>query len=81
MILAGAGIMLTFAARPKNWHLLVPAFILMGLGTVMAMAEEGFFDRWEVIDWIRTWWPVGLILFGLAMLLNRFPSSHTNAYK
>jgi hypothetical protein len=71
LILAGVGLLLAFAAAPRRWHLLVPSVILIGIGTVALLAEEGYFSRWEVVDALRTWWPVGLILFGAAVLLNR----------
>ncbi len=71
IILAGAGILLGYIAAPRRWHLLVPALLLMGLGTVMAMAEEGYFSRWDVIDTIQMWWPAALILFGAALLLDK----------
>lgn len=71
VVLIGAGIFMSFLASPRRWHLLVPSLLLIGLGTVMILSEQGYFDRWEVIDAIRMWWPVALILFGAALLLNR----------
>jgi hypothetical protein len=77
MMLVGVGVLMTVIAAPRKWHNLVPAFLFIGFGAVMAMAEEGMFDRWEVMDFVRMWWPVGLILFGIALLVNRMPSRVT----
>ena len=71
IILAGVGFLLTFAAVPRRWHLIIPSVTLIGLGAVLLLAEEGYFSRWEVIDSVHTWWPAALILFGVALLLNR----------
>jgi len=71
LILAGTGVLLTFLAAPRRWHLLVPALFFTGLGSAIILAEEGYFDRWELIDLLRMWWPAALVLFGVALLLNR----------
>ncbi len=71
ILLAGLGIFLTFLAAPQRWHLLVPALLLLALGGALVLAEEGYLDAWEVLDLLRIWWPLALVLFGIALLLNR----------
>ncbi|HTX99191.1 MAG TPA: DUF5668 domain-containing protein [Bacteroidota bacterium] len=72
MILAGVGILFVYFTQLDRWHLLVPSLLLIGLGGLIVVAEEGYIDRWTVIDFLRTWWPASLVLFGTAMLLNHF---------
>ena len=72
MVLAGAAIFLSFMASPRRWHLLIPSVVLAGFGTLMILAEEGALDRWDVIDFVHTWWPAALVLFGAALLLSRW---------
>ena len=71
MILAGVGILFLYFTALNKWHLLVPSLLLIGLGCLIIFAEEGYLDRWELIDLLRTWWPAALVLFGAAMLLNQ----------
>jgi hypothetical protein len=77
LILAGVGVLLVYVARPRDWHLLIPSVLLLGLGGLMIMAEEGYFSRWELVDFLRTWWPAALVLFGTGLLLNRRRDHHT----
>ncbi len=71
VLLVGAGFLMMFAVRPRNWHVIVPAVFFMGTGIVMVLAEMGYFDRWEVVEAMRQYWPIALILFGITLLLNR----------
>ncbi len=71
MILAGVGILFVYFTTLSRWHLLVPSLLLIGLGGLIVIAEQGYIDRWAVIDFLRTWWPASLVLFGTAMLLNQ----------
>jgi hypothetical protein len=59
-----------FAVRPRDWHLLVPAFACAGIGAVVLMAEAGTMDTADARMLIRTYWPYALILFGAALLAN-----------
>ena len=71
MILAGVGILFVYFSCLSRWHLLVPSLLLIGLGSLIVVAEEGYVDRWALIDFLRTWWPASLVLFGTALLLNQ----------
>jgi hypothetical protein len=75
VVLVGAGFLMMFAVRPRDWHVLVPAAFFVGTGTVMVLAEMGYFDRWDVMDALRQYWPIALILFGITLLLNRRSSA------
>ncbi len=70
MILVGVGILFVYFTDLGRWHLLVPSLLLIGLGALISVAEMGYIDRWAVIDFLRTWWPAALVLFGTAIILN-----------
>jgi hypothetical protein len=70
LVFAGIGLVAVVATHPVRWHLLVPAVILIGVGGAMALAELNVIAEWDVRTAIRTYWPVAVILFGAAMLLN-----------
>jgi hypothetical protein len=67
----GTAFLAVFLVMPRDWHNLVPSLFFLGLGTLMVLAEMGFLFRWQVEDLVGTYWPVGLILFGAALLLSR----------
>jgi len=67
----GVGFLLMFLRSVHDWHLIVPALFFTGLGGAMVLSELGSLGRWEVIAIVRAYWPVALVLFGAALLLNR----------
>lgn len=71
VVLVGAGFLMMFAVKPRNWHVLVPSVCFLGAGALMILSEMGYFDRWDVLDAFRMYWPIALILFGITLLLNR----------
>lgn len=74
----GAAFLVMYLVVPRDWHVLVPTAFFLGLGTLMVMVEMGYLYQWDVEDIVRTYWPIGLILFGAALLLNRH-ASHNNS--
>jgi hypothetical protein len=75
VVLVGAGFLMMFAVKPSHWHVMVPAAFFMGTGMLMILSEMGYFDRWDVADAFRQYWPIALIVFGITLLLNRKTSS------
>jgi hypothetical protein len=71
LVVVGTGVLLAVARRPSEWHLAIPALLLIGAGVAMVLAEMDLLDRWEILDLFQTWWPAALILFGAALILNR----------
>jgi hypothetical protein len=71
LVVVGFGFLLALLRQPREWHLAVPAVVLLGFGTIMVLAETGRLGGWFLIDMFRQWWPLALVLFGAALLLNR----------
>lgn len=71
-LIFGIGFFMMFLNNLKDWPFLIPAFILTGIGSLFILTEYGYLSQWELWDIVRTYWPVILILFGLAMLLKRY---------
>lgn len=67
----GVAFFLMFVVVPRDWYVLVPSLFFLLVGGAVLAVEMGYYDRWEVGPIIGAYWPVGLILFGLAILLNR----------
>ncbi len=71
VVLVGVGFLMMFAVKPRNWHVIVPAVFFMGTGALMVLSELGYLDRWDVVEVLRQYWPIALIVFGVTLLLNR----------
>ncbi|MDI6765665.1 MAG: DUF5668 domain-containing protein [Bacteroidota bacterium] len=71
-IIFGVGFFMMYLNNFKDWHFLIPALLLTGIGSLFLLTEYGCFSHREVWDAVRTYWPVILILFGLAILLKRY---------
>jgi hypothetical protein len=71
LVVAGLAFALMVVARPKSWHLAVPALFLIGAGGAMLLAEMGSVDYESVREVISSYWPVAMITYGGALLLSR----------
>ncbi|MBM2845023.1 MAG: hypothetical protein HW407_335 [Bacteroidetes bacterium] len=71
LLILGASILALFVLNPKEWHLLIPAISFLGLGVLWILVSFGYVYRYEVVDAVRFYWPIALILFGLSLLLRR----------
>ena len=76
----GLGFLLALIRHPREWHLAVPAFVLLGVGSAMILVEMGMLERWEIVENVRVWWPAALVLFGGALLLNSKESNAEQAH-
>jgi len=70
-LIFGIAFLMMYLNNFKDWPFLIPAFLLSVVGALFILSEYGFLYRWEVWDIMRLYWPVILILLGLAMLLRR----------
>ena len=71
LIVFGLAFLMLFVFNFKDYHLLVPSFIFIGIGVAFMMTEIGYWYVSDVKDVIRMYWPAALILFGGLMLLKR----------
>jgi hypothetical protein len=69
-LVSGAGLLLAFLVSPRDWYLLVPAACFLIVGGAILSTELGVWATWEVAPVVNRWWPAGLVLFGMALLLN-----------
>jgi hypothetical protein len=67
----GLAFLMMYLANVKEWSLIIPSFVLLGLGSMFILDEYGYVDGWEVWYSIRQYWPIAIILFGLGILLRR----------
>lgn len=67
----GLAFLMLFIFNFKDFHLLIPAVIFIGLGIAFMMTEIGYLYPSDVKEAIRQYWPVAIILFGILMLFRR----------
>lgn len=70
LIAIGIAFGVTVAARPGEWHVAVPAVLFLGVGVAILLTEMDMLEEEVVRSAIASYWPVALILFGAALLLN-----------
>jgi|WetSurMetagenome_2_1015567.scaffolds.fasta_scaffold597402_2 hypothetical protein len=72
----GLAFFMMYLCNFRDWPLLIPSMILLGIGSLILMNEYGFLYPYEVFDIIHMYWPVALILFGVGLMLRKkYPST------
>ena len=71
ILILGFSFLMMYLSTPRDWHLLVPSAVLLGIGTAMVLTEYGYLYRYDVVHAIRMYWPLGLIVFGVSLILSR----------
>lgn len=67
----GVGFLMMYLQNFRDWYLLIPALIFAGVGAAFILAEFGYLYWWDVSMALADYWPVILIVIGLAILLKR----------
>jgi hypothetical protein len=75
-LIVGIAFLMMYFTDFRDWALLIPSAALITLGGMLVLAELGYWYRWEVWDVVRTYWPIVLILMGLAFVLRRRSRMH-----
>ena len=59
-----------FAHEPKEVGLLVPAFLLLGAGVVSILWWWELIEWYDILDALRMYWPITLILIGFSIMFH-----------
>jgi len=70
-LIFGIALLMMYLDNYREWELLIPAGLMCGLGAALILGELGYLDQYEVWDAVRLYWPLGLVLIGIALLLRR----------
>ena len=70
-LIFGIAYLMMYLNNLREWYLLIPAILLIGVGGAFTLAEIGYLSRWEVWDAVRMYWPVSLILIGFGIIARR----------
>ena len=70
-LIVGIAFFMMFLNNVRDWHYIIPAVLLIGVGGAFTLTEFGYLSRWEVWEAVRMYWPVALILLGLGLIMRR----------
>jgi hypothetical protein len=80
----GLAFLCLYVRFPREFALLVPFIILAGSGVVFVLWWWEMVEWYEIRHFVRTYWPVLLILIGLSIMFRRRqmdrPRIHTEKY-
>jgi len=63
-----------FLTNTGQWHIDIPTLFFLSLGTLLVASDFDYVSRWDILETFSTYWPLALVLFGVALLLNRRPA-------
>jgi len=67
-IILGFSFLMVALTEPRSFVPLIPGFFLSGIGTLLLLDEYGYIDSFDVWNYVRVYWPIALILFGLMLI-------------
>lgn len=70
-LIFGVAFLMMYMNDMKEWFFLIPAAVLGGAGALFVLADLDYVSYWDVYDTIHRYWPVVLILLGLAFIFRR----------
>jgi len=71
LLSCGLACLMIVLVAPRAWHVLVPAIFFLSVGGLVLTVELGYLEPSDVLPFLATLWPVALVLFGAALILNR----------
>lgn len=71
LLIIGLAFFAQFIAKPKDWGLLIPALILLFIGSLFLARNYGWFYVYDVEYYFHLYWPVILILIGLGLIFSK----------
>jgi len=71
LVIIGLAFLMLYVNNPREWVLIIPTVLFVGLGAVFMLAELDYLYYWDVWYAVRQYWPAILILIGVAMIVGR----------
>jgi hypothetical protein len=71
LMIIGFAFLMLFVSNAREWVLLIPSVLFVGLGVVFMLAELRYLYYWDVWCAIGQYWPVVLILIGIGLIAGR----------
>lgn len=71
LVIFGLSFLVLFVFNVRDWHVLIPSVLFVGLGAALMLTELKMLYAEQVWLVVRNYWPVVLILTGGAMVLRK----------
>ncbi len=70
-IIFGFAFLMMFVNNFREYSSFILSIIFFGIGGVLIFAEIGYLNRWDVLYYVKTYWPIILIIFGAGLIFKR----------
>ncbi|HLP16864.1 MAG TPA: hypothetical protein VK470_11430 [Bacteroidota bacterium] len=71
LVIFGCSFLVLFIFNVRDWHLLIPSVLFLGVGGALMLTELRMLYAEQVWYVVHNYWPVALILMGTAMVLRK----------
>ncbi len=75
LLIVGIAFFMMYLNNMREWFFLLPACLLIMVGAVFFLSEMEYIDGWDARQAVHTYWPIALIVVGIAIILRRRNSS------
>lgn len=75
LIIFGFAFLMMYLANVREWLILIPSLVLLGMGSIFLLDVSGYIDGREAWYIVQQYWPIVIILLGLWLLLRKKTSS------
>lgn len=74
----GMAFVMLFLFEPRNFGVLVPALLFGGFGAAMILVDYEYLNWWDVRHYLRDYWPLLFVLWGIAIIVKRRPQASSS---
>ncbi|MDI6802754.1 MAG: hypothetical protein QME58_02760 [Bacteroidota bacterium] len=70
-IIFGFAFLMMFVNNFREYSSFILSIIFFVIGGLLILAEIGYLNRWDVLYYIKNYWPIILIILGAGLILKR----------
>lgn len=70
-LILGIAFFMMWMNNVRDWYLIAPALFFGGVGVAFMASELGYLSYWDVWEMLHRYWPVVIIMIGLAIMFKR----------
>lgn len=70
-LIVGFAFLMMFVNNVKEYSSLLLSMIFFVIGSMLMLAEIGYLNQWDVLYYIKNYWPIILIILGAGLIFKR----------